>query len=158
MTEMTELTQAEAALAVIDVVFGLKHRDPVIVRRLHSYREFSHWYDAEEGIDSAAILQDAQKSQLLIDALNQALTYNSIPNPSSPRERADSITERQVDIIRARFGFEGRVKTLQELATEYKVSAGRIRQLEAGALRRLRSPSRRDFFTPVLGLLTARVA
>mgnify|MGYP003572020521 FL=1 len=50
----------------------------------------------------------------------------------------DELDERSQDIIRSRWLQEGKM-TLQELADRYGVSAERIRQLEANALRKMRA-------------------
>jgi RNA polymerase sigma-32 factor len=50
----------------------------------------------------------------------------------------DELDERSQDIIRSRWLQEGKM-TLQELANRYGISAERIRQLEANALRKMRA-------------------
>jgi RNA polymerase sigma-32 factor len=50
----------------------------------------------------------------------------------------DQLDERSQDIIRSRWLQENKM-TLQELADRYGVSAERIRQLEANALRKMRT-------------------
>lgn len=51
------------------------------------------------------------------------------------------LKERELDILRKRFGFNGgdeKVLTLEEIGQEYRVTRERIRQVEAKALRKLR--------------------
>lgn len=48
----------------------------------------------------------------------------------------------EIETIKLRFGFDGEVKTLQEVGDEFGVSPARIRQIEAKALRKLRHPIR----------------
>lgn len=48
------------------------------------------------------------------------------------------LDERSKDIINRRFLLDDKI-TLQDLASEYKVSAERIRQIENGALKKLRA-------------------
>jgi len=57
-----------------------------------------------------------------------------------------SLTPIETDIVRRRFGLEGeREHTLQEIADSYERSRERIRQIQAGALKKLRlALSRRD--------------
>jgi RNA polymerase sigma-32 factor len=50
----------------------------------------------------------------------------------------DQLDERSQDIIRSRWLQDGKM-TLQELANRYGISAERIRQLEANALRKMRA-------------------
>lgn len=55
----------------------------------------------------------------------------------------ESLTVREQNVIRMRFGFDDYSKmTLEEVGTEFKVSRDRIRQIEAKALRKLRHPNR----------------
>ena len=54
-----------------------------------------------------------------------------------------TLTEKQANVIRLRFGFDGsKGKTLEEIGQEYGLSRERIRQIEEKALRRLRHSSR----------------
>lgn len=54
-----------------------------------------------------------------------------------------SLTERERDVLRLRFGLDdGRSRTLEEVGHEFNVTRERIRQIEAKALRKLRHPSR----------------
>ncbi|MFA5928946.1 MAG: RNA polymerase sigma factor RpoD [Candidatus Margulisiibacteriota bacterium] len=59
-------------------------------------------------------------------------------------ERAmDNLTERENMVIRLRFGLtDGRARTLEEVGTVYQVTRERIRQIEAKALKKLRTPKR----------------
>ncbi len=53
-----------------------------------------------------------------------------------------TLTEREQRVLRLRFGFEGnRIYTLEEVGKEFHVTRERIRQIEARAIRRLRSKS-----------------
>ena len=54
-----------------------------------------------------------------------------------------SLTPKERDIVKLRFGWDGgRQKTLEEIGSLYDVTRERIRQIEAKALRKMRSPSR----------------
>jgi len=63
-----------------------------------------------------------------------------------------SLTDRERDVIRERFGINktGGSKTLEEVGVKFKVTRERIRQIEKKALRKLRHPSRskklKDFY------------
>ncbi|HEX2171542.1 MAG TPA: RNA polymerase sigma factor [Dehalococcoidia bacterium] len=59
------------------------------------------------------------------------------------RDVLDSLTRRERDVLRLRFGLEdGRSRTLEEVGREFGVTRERIRQIESKALRKLRHPSR----------------
>lgn len=55
----------------------------------------------------------------------------------------NTLTPRERDVIRLRYGFEdGKTKTLEEIGARFDVTRERIRQIEVKALRKLRHPSR----------------
>ncbi len=58
-------------------------------------------------------------------------------------EVLSTLTEREERVLRLRFGLiDGRQRTLEEVGREFNVTRERIRQIEAKALRKLRSPAR----------------
>ena len=59
------------------------------------------------------------------------------------------LTQREICVLKSRFGFEGEAKTLIEVAEEFGVSNERIRQIEAKALRKLRLPYVKKFLEDV---------
>ena len=79
---------------------------------------------------------DATSSALLTEALKEIL---------------DTLTEREADVLRMRFGmYDGRTHTLEEVGQIFGVTRERIRQIENKAIRKLRHPSRakkiKDFY------------
>ena len=79
---------------------------------------------------------DATSNALLAEALKEIL---------------DTLTEREADVLRMRFGmYDGRTQTLEEVGQNFGVTRERIRQIENKAIRKLRHPSRakriRDFY------------
>lgn len=52
------------------------------------------------------------------------------------------LTPREERVLRLRYGFDGRERTLEEVGTEFHVTRERIRQIEVKALRKLRHPSK----------------
>lgn len=54
-----------------------------------------------------------------------------------------TLSPKESDIIRLRYGLDGAEKTLEEVGNKFNVTRERIRQIEAKALRKLRHPSRR---------------
>jgi len=79
---------------------------------------------------------DATSNALLAEALKEIL---------------DTLTEREADVLRMRFGmYDGRTHTLEEVGHIFNVTRERIRQIENKAIRKLRHPSRakkiKDFY------------
>ena len=79
---------------------------------------------------------DATSNALLAEALKEIL---------------DTLTEREADVLRMRFGmYDGRTHTLEEVGQIFCVTRERIRQIENKAIRKLRHPSRakkiKDFY------------
>lgn len=50
------------------------------------------------------------------------------------------LSEREIEILKFRSGFYGKVLTLEEVGQKYNITRERVRQIENGALRRLRNP------------------
>ena len=83
----------------------------------------------------------------------QTLISDKKPQPSHNTERAmmrddlnrildKSLTKRESDVLRLRFGLEdGRTRTLAEIGDTMSVTRERIRQIETRALQKLRSPA-----------------
>lgn len=60
----------------------------------------------------------------------------------------DTLSEREQEVIRLRFGFDDdRIWTLEEIGERYHITRERVRQIEAQALRKLRLPSRRSLLS-----------
>ena len=60
-------------------------------------------------------------------------------------EVLETLTDREEKVLRLRYGlFDGKNHTLEEVGREFRVTRERIRQIEAKALRKLRSPSRQN--------------
>ena len=79
------------------------------------------------------------------DATSNALLAEAL------REILDTLTEREADVLKMRFGmYDGRTHTLEEVGQIFGVTRERIRQIENKAIRKLRHPSRakkiRDFY------------
>lgn len=73
-------------------------------------------------------LYDRVSRELLRDALNEVL---------------ETLSQRERKVLEMRFGLkDGKVKTLEEVGREFKVTRERIRQIEAKAIKKLRHPTR----------------
>ena len=65
-------------------------------------------------------------------------------------EVLDTLTDREENVLRLRFGLDdGKMRTLEDVGKQFKVTRERIRQIEAKAIKKLRHPRRskplRDF-------------
>ncbi len=96
--------------------------------------------------------EDSNLGDFVPDELSQAPSEaaSSQMLRESVEDVLGSLTERERDVLRLRFGLDdGRSRTLEEVGREFNVTRERIRQIEAKALRKLRHPSRskklRDF-------------
>lgn len=63
---------------------------------------------------------------------------------------SQDLTPRQRDVVRRRFGFDGPEETFDQIGASYGIRKERVRQIEAGALRKLKHPSRSDFAKDLL--------
>ncbi len=77
---------------------------------------------------------------LLVDPLSAAAYEDVIDTVAGEQLRAllVRLTERERDIVRARFGFDGPAEKLSEIGDRLGISAERVRQLEERALAKLR--------------------
>ena len=77
------------------------------------------------------------------EALAPADAASSLLLKEQLEEVLGSLTDREQDVLRLRFGLDdGKQRTLEEVGRVFGVTRERIRQIEAKALRKLRHPSR----------------
>lgn len=102
-------------------------QEPVSLETPIGEEDDSHLGDFIE--DNDAMQPDEYTNQeLLKEQLNEVL---------------DTLTDREENVLRLRFGLEdGQTKTLEQVGQQFEVTRERIRQIEAKALRKLRHPSR----------------
>lgn len=75
--------------------------------------------------------------------VNPESAYIKESNGDVVNEVLDTLSDREANILRLRFGIGGKkAMTLEEVGKEYGLTRERIRQIEAKALRKLRHPSR----------------
>jgi RNA polymerase sigma factor (sigma-70 family) len=64
-------------------------------------------------------------------------------------EQLSKLTLKEAEVIKLRYGYYGKERTLEEVGKQFGVTRERIRQIETKAIRKLRHPSRakhlRDF-------------
>ncbi len=85
--------------------------------------------------------------------LIRAIENDNSPNPEdavSEKERRENILgimnvldEREQHIVLSRFGFYGKSRTLEDLGKEFGLTRERVRQIEKGALNKLKGPRMR---------------
>ncbi|MGS4187075.1 RNA polymerase sigma factor RpoD/SigA, partial [Staphylococcus pseudintermedius] len=61
------------------------------------------------------------------------------------------LTDKQIDILKRRSGWEGEVETLEEIGLTYKVTRERIRQIESTAMAKLRKKLEKKWYTQIFG-------
>ena len=99
----------------------------------------------EEDTSIGSFVED-DKNPGPADATSNALLAEAL------KEILDTLTEREADVLRMRFGmYDGRTHTLEEVGQIFGVTRERIRQIENKAIRKLRHPSRakkiKDFYS-----------
>ena len=62
-----------------------------------------------------------------------------------------TLTFREEEVIRFRYGFDGFVYTLDEMSRIFKVTKERARQIEASARKKLENPIRKGMLEGLLG-------
>ncbi len=100
--------------------------------------------DVEEDTSIGSFVED-ERTPGPADATSNALLAEAL------KEILDTLTEREADVLRMRFGMhDGRTHTLEEVGQIFGVTRERIRQIENKAIRKLRHPSRakkiKDFY------------
>ena len=90
----------------------------------------------EEDTSIGSFVED-ERTPVPADATSNALLAEAL------KEILDTLTEREADVLRMRFGmYDGRTHTLEEVGQIFGVTRERIRQIENKAIRKLRHPSR----------------
>jgi RNA polymerase sigma-32 factor len=110
-----EVAEMETRLAGREMAFEPEEDDDEAYAPVH--------YLADEGAEPTRVLEAEQSQRLRAEGLKRAL---------------DSLDPRSRRIVETRWLKEKDAATLHDLAAEYKVSAERIRQIEAKALEKMR--------------------
>ena len=92
--------------------------------------------DDDDGTTIASFIEDT-------NFVNPAETMEKESNAKTVQAILETLSEREADVIKRRFGIGfDRAMTLEDIGEEYGLSKERIRQIESKALRKLRHPSR----------------
>ena len=110
-----------------------------------SIRVFSNAPVGDEEDTSIGSFVEDERTPGPADATSNAMLAEAL------KEILDTLTEREADVLRMRFGmYDGRTHTLEEVGQNFGVTRERIRQIENKAIRKLRHPSRakkiKDFY------------
>jgi len=102
-------------------------------------------------LNDEEVVEELITSGHLVDTHDYSEEVLNTMSRETIEKMLDTLTVREADILRQRFGFyDGVPKTLEEIGKGYGLSRDRIRQIEAKALRKLRHPSRskslKDFY------------
>lgn len=141
-------------------LYDILNRNPVI-EEIATYMELS----VEEVKEIENLIKDPVSINTVLNDDEEDGTLEDLiadPNQDRPDDRMDNefrakaiegilntLDNREKSIIIARFGLNGtRVKTLDELASEYSLTKERIRQIEQNALHKMRHPIRLDALRP----------
>lgn len=116
--------------------------------RIEDYLETSA--SGDEDVYSRDTIMGAVLSSLSTETvLSDEEVLSTVLKKSLQEEVASALsklTPKEERVLRLRYGFDGRERTLEEVGTEFHVTRERIRQIEAKALRRLRHPSKSKVF------------
>ena len=118
------------------------------VREVMKMAQYPVSLQAPVGVEEDARLEDFVEDVAAVSPLDAALSEDLRQQASQVLE---TLSPREEQIVRMRFGIgEESARTLEEVGRSFSVTRERIRQIEAGAMRKLRHRSRA---TKLAGLL-----
>ena len=116
---------------------GLK---PEKVKKIQSIPKITHSLDEPVGVEEGSSLGEFIEDT---DGLPPPDEATREARAKQLRRVVDSLTPREAKVLRLRFGLEdGDSRTLEEVGRKIGVTRERARQIQAGALRKLRHPAR----------------
>ena len=81
--------------------------------------------------------------------LSKGMKYVHAKDDVFISKNESKLTLKEAEVIKLRYGYYGKERTLEEVGKQFGVTRERIRQIETKAIRKLRHPSRakhlRDF-------------
>ncbi len=112
-----------------------------------SYVVFNQWHQSLNPVSLNKQAGDTEGSGEIGDFIvdPDAVSVEEEGNSSVLREDLEKILselpKRDRDVLRKRFGFDGKGMTLEEVGREYGITRERVRQVELKALKKLRVPN-----------------
>jgi RNA polymerase primary sigma factor len=135
--ELTSQLGHEPTVEDLAKALNLKEEE---VKEMQSYMSDTSSLDVQVGDE-----EDTTIGSLIADnhAMNPEDSYINNSLHDMIIEIVDTLSEREAEIIKLRFGLNnGKPMTLEEVGQAYGLTRERIRQIEAKALRKLRHPAR----------------
>lgn len=137
MCELTVALSTEPSVAQIAKAMKLpEDQVKTLMEHMDDVSSLDVTVGEDEDTTVGALIEDAtfQSPSAQIEASDTLNTVNAV---------LDTLSEREADILRYRFGMKGdRPHTLEEIGQIYGLTRERVRQLEDKAMRKLRHPAR----------------
>ena len=137
MRELTVALSAEPSIAQIAKAMKLpEDQVKTLMEHMDDVSSLDVTVGEDEDTTVGALIEDTtfQSPSAQIEASDTLNTVNAV---------LDTLSEREADILRYRFGLKGdRPHTLEEIGQIYGLTRERVRQLEDKAMRKLRHPAR----------------
>lgn len=137
MCELTVALSAEPSVAQIAKAMKLpEDQVKTLMEHMDDVSSLDVTVGEDEDTTVGALIEDTtfQSPSAQIEASDTLNTVNAV---------LDTLSEREADILRYRFGMKGdRPHTLEEIGQIYGLTRERVRQLEDKAMRKLRHPAR----------------
>ena len=137
MRELTVALSAEHSVAQIAKAMKLpEDQVKTLMEHMDDVSSLDVTVGEDEDTTVGALIEDTtfQSPSAQIEASDTLNTVNAV---------LDTLSEREADILRYRFGMKGdRPHTLEEIGQIYGLTRERVRQLEDKAMRKLRHPAR----------------
>lgn len=137
-----ELTQEYGREPTIDEIGGQLGITPEKVREIYKIAQLPISLEMPLGEDSGSYLADLVEDNDVIQPLENASNGQM---KAQIQEALAALTSRERSLLTLRFGLEdGRARTLEEVGWEFSITRERVRQIEARAIHKLRSPVHSD--------------
>lgn len=128
MAERLTVNPLEASVILVNEIFGGNHYSQEVAKVLHGPKWREYYSPEENPFKPEEFLQDSQRSQLLLDTVDQVL---------------QTLTDRENKATKMRIGFwDGKMHTQEAIGKEFGITRSRSKQIIGKSFRKLRHPSR----------------